>query len=460
MNVAPQPQTLRPQRTDGGRVAVIGSGISGLSAAWLLSQSREVTLYESATWLGGHSNTVVVEGAGRPIPVDTGFIVYNEPCYPNLTALFSHLGVATKPAPMSFAVSLDGGRLEYSSASLNAVFGQRRNLLRPGFWRMVGDITRFYRDANAAVDGPQWQGATLGAFLDAGGYCAALRDHHVLPMCAAIWSASQDDVRQMPFSTFARFFLNHGLLDIRQRPAWRTVEGGSRVYVKRMRDTFRGRLRIASGVRRIARRADEVLVEEETGRHETYDDAVIATHADDALRLLVDADGEERATLGAFRYARNLAILHGDSGVMPKTRRVWSSWNFTADDTSAAANPSVTYWMNNLQSLDRGRPLFVTLNPRRQPLRDVHAQFQYSHPIFDQASLAAQPRLSALQGRRRTWFCGSYFGYGFHEDGLQSGLAVAEALGGLKRPWTVPDESGRIHLPARVAAGAAMAVAS
>ena len=429
------------------RIAVIGSGISGLSAAWLLSCRHDVVVYEKEQWVGGHSNTVDVDGPGGSIPVDTGFIVYNERNYPNLTALFRHLGVETAPSNMSFAASLDGGRFEYSSR-LSQLLGQRRNAVRPRFWRMVREILRFYGDTRPFREGREPDDVSLGAFLTGKGYSAALIDDHILPMCAAIWSTSPEQIRAFPFASFIRFFSNHGLLEFGDRPEWRTVTGGSREYVRQLRKPLDGRVLAGIGARRVVRHASGVTVHDTRGNQADYDDVVIAAHADQALALLDDPSPDEASVLGAFRYTHNTAILHDDPALMPRRKRVWSSWNYIGTtDQAGGRDLCVTYWMNRLQNLDPDRPLFVTLNPFRYPRPgSIHRVFDYTHPLFDQDSLRAQPRLWSLQGQRRTWFCGSYFGYGFHEDGLQSGLAVAEQLGGVRRPWTVPGESDRLHL--------------
>ncbi|MFM9938285.1 MAG: NAD(P)/FAD-dependent oxidoreductase [Hyphomicrobiaceae bacterium] len=432
-------------------VAVIGSGISGLSAAWLLSQRHQVTLYEAETRAGGHSNTVDVPGDQKPIPVDTGFIVYNTASYPNLIALFAHLDVPTAPTDMSFAVSLDSGAYEYAGSSLGTLFGQPSNVFRPDHWRMLRDTLRFFRDAPGLLTAAADHNTTLGDYLRHAGYSEAFAQRHILPMAAAIWSTPSRDVLAFPVAAFVRFFANHGLLQVRNRPQWRTVVGGSREYVRRILAATQGDVYLGQAVTRILRRPNEVVVATTAGEH-AFDACIIATHADDALALLADADVDEQRLLGAFRYSRNLAVLHRDARLMPQRRKLWSSWNYLSEHAKAppgqSSSLSVTYWMNKLQPLGVAAPdLFVTLNPARDiPASDQLAQFTYTHPVFDAHAMAAQRHLWQLQGHRNTWFCGSYFGYGFHEDGLQSGLAAAEDLGGVRRPWTVPDESGRIYL--------------
>ncbi len=443
---APAPTDTADHRLD---IAVVGSGIAGLSAAWLLARRHRVTLYEAEPRLGGHSHTVDVAVNGATQPVDTGFIVYNEPAYPNLTALFANLGVPTQASEMSFAVSLDDGALEYAGGDLNGLFAQRGNLVSPRFWSMLRDLLRFYRQA--PLDAARVGLLPLDDYLDARGYGRAFREDHLYPMAAAIWSTPADQVGRYPTEAFVRFCENHHLLKLTDRPVWRTVSGGSREYVRRMAAALGDGVRTGRAAVEVRRDADGATVATADGRAARHGHVVLATHADQALRLLPDAGADEKRLLGAFAYTRNHAVLHSDAALMPRRRAVWSSWNYQARRGGGGA-PCVTYWMNRLQGIDPGTPLFLTLNPLRPP-RAAHLirTEVVEHPLFDAAAIRAQRHLWSLQGRRRTWFCGAYFGAGFHEDGLQAGLAVAEALGGVRRPWRVAGESARIHVRAPVA---------
>ncbi len=421
-------------------IAVVGSGISGLSAAWLLSKRHRVVLYEADNRLGGHSHTVDAGG----LAVDTGFIVFNENTYPNLTALFDHIGVATKCSDMSFAVSLDDGRLEYSGTGLLGLFAQRRNAISPRFWMMLRDLVRFYREAprNVAALGM----ITLDEYLDAAGYGDGFRNDHLYPMAAAIWSTPAAKIGAYPAASFIRFCQTHGLLKLVGRPIWRTVADGSRSYVQALSKIIP---EIVSNyaVNAIVRTRDGVEIVGRDGHRRRFDRVVIAAHANQALKMLADPSNEERRLLGTFEYIVNDTVLHTDTHLMPQRRRVWSSWNYMTRDDNDGRKLAVTYWMNRLQGIESKRPLFVTLNPHREIAPEaVLKRMSYSHPRFDARAMQAQRELWSLQGRRNTWFCGAYFGAGFHEDGLQAGLAVAEAIGDVRRPWAVPDESGRIHI--------------
>ena len=424
-------------------IAVVGSGIAGLSAAWLLSKSHTVTLFESSDYLGGHTNTIDVETRDGTIAVDTGFIVYNPPNYPNLSALFDHLGVRTKPSSMTFAFSADGGRYEYSGTWLTGVIGQATNLVNLSHWRMLSEINRFFRNAEGHAESLA-DGVTLADYLDQFGYSKGFVDNHLLPMAAAIWSARAADMTDYPAKAFIRFFANHGLLRAVGRPYWRTVDNGAREYVRQIvADGDFGVIHSAP-VQHIRRSRTGVEIMTLQGESRTFDHVVLACHADQALNMLEQPTADEEALLGAFEYSENLAIVHGDSSQMPKRRRLWSSWNYI-NRPNGGEKPAVTYWMNSLQSLPCRQVIFVSLNPDRDVSGEI-ARFTYTHPLFDPNALAAQRRLWDLQGEQRTWFCGSYFGAGFHEDALQSGLAVAEQLGGLRRPWQVAEENARIHM--------------
>jgi uncharacterized protein len=421
-------------------VAVVGSGISGLSAAWLLSKRHRVTLYEADSRLGGHSNTVDVGGAG----VDTGFIVYNEATYPNFSALLDHLGVATKPTNMTFAVSLGDGRLEYSGTGLAGLFAQPRNVVSFRFWGMLRDLARFYREA--PQEAHDMGDISLNAYLDASGYGTAFRQDHLYPMAAAIWSTPAAEIGEYPARAFVRFCENHGLLKLTDRPLWRTLADGSRAYIEKLAKAIPEILTNTPilAVRRYQDCAEVVSAGGETRR---FDHVVIATHADQALKMLADPTLEEDRLLGAFGYCANSAVLHSDATLMPRRRRVWSSWNYLSSDRENSRRLSVSYWMNRLQCLPNARPMFLTLNAHRPIRKDsILYATDYTHPIFNARAMNAQRRLWSLQGERNTWFCGAYFGAGFHEDGLQAGLAVAEALGGGRRPWIVANESGRISI--------------
>ena len=421
------------------RIAVVGSGISGLAAAWLLSRRYRVTLYEAAPRLGGHAHTVEVTLEGQSFAVDTGFLVFNRRTYPNLTALFDTLGVEVTASEMSFAVSLAEPALEWAGSSLATLFAQKRNLARPQFWSMLQDILRFNRETvRLATQGTAlpW---SLDEYLQRYGYGRAFRDWYLLPMAAAIWSCPTGQMLDYPLSTFVRFCHNHGLLQIFDRPQWLTVRGGSQQYVACMAQALPD-VRLASPVLGVQRDALGVTVRTPAGR-ERFDHLILACHSDQALRILgAEASAHERALLGAIRYQPNRALLHHDPLLLPRRRAVWSAWNYSAGAGQPEGRPvSVSYLINRLQPLPVRTPVVVSLNPYVDPRPDcLIAEFEYAHPIFDRAAIDAQQRLPAMQGRHHTWYCGAWSGYGFHEDGLNSAMKVAEALG-VRAPWRAPD---------------------
>ncbi|AUM00716.1 NAD/FAD-binding protein [Rhodocyclaceae bacterium] len=421
------------------RIAVVGSGIAGLACALLLNRHARVTLYEASERLGGHSHTVDVDIAGRPLAVDTGFLVFNRRTYPELVALFAMLGVEAVESEMSFSVSLSEPALEWAGSNLATLFAQPGNLLRPAFLGMLRDILRFNAAATLmAAGGAPSPDLALGDYLDRERYGDAFRHWYLLPMAAAIWSCPTRTMLDYPFSTFARFCHNHGLLQIFNRPRWLTVRGGAREYVRRIAARLDD-VRTATPVLSVERGADGVRLHTRGGG-EYYDQVVFACHSDQTLRILgADASADERAILGAVRYQPNRAVLHTDPALLPHRRKVWSAWNYLAGRGAASERPvSVSYLLNRLQPLGVDTPVVVSLNPFREPAADkVLRVIDYAHPVFDRAAIAAQSRLHQIQGVRRTWFAGAWTGYGFHEDGLRSALAVARALG-VEIPWQTP----------------------
>jgi len=431
------------------KIAVIGAGVAGLGAAWLLSRKHDVVIYERESRFGGHSCTVDAPTQSGRQPVDVGFIVFNERNYPNLVALFDHLGVPTETSDMSFAVSLGGGRFEYGS-SLGGYFAQRRNMVRPSFLRMTHDILRFNRLAPRLLDRCEDLDFTIGDFVADARLSTAFRDRYLVPMAACIWSTPIGRMLDYPAQTFVRFFNNHGLLTIGSQLGWRTVSGGSRSYVERIVAPLRQRARLNTSASAIRRAADGAHVRDAAGHWDRFDKVILACHADQALALLADADACERDLLGRFAYSSNEVWLHADASLMPRRRSVWSSWNYVTDGHDRDSPVSVTYWMNRLQNLGDSQPLFVSVNPGRTPLSPLQ-RFTFEHPMYDAAAIRAQRGVHAIQGVRDTFFCGSYCGYGFHEDALSAGLDVAEQLG-VRRPWLRPHEHRRIGDPPRVVA--------
>ena len=430
---------MNPQQ----RIAVVGAGISGLASAWLLSSRYEVTLFEAGATLGGHTNTVDVTLEGRTHPVDTGFLVFNEKTYPNLIALFSRLGVESVETEMSFAVSLENPRLEWAGSSLATLFGQKRNLLRRQFWAMLADIVRFNRESTGWLLGHPDDERSLRDFLEAGHYSAAFSDWYLLPMAAAIWSCPTGQMRDMPLATFIRFCQNHGLLQVFDRPMWRTVKGGGREYVRKLAALLDD-VRLACPVHAVTRTAAGLRVTH-AGGSEHFDQVVLACHSDQASAILgMAASDAQRTVLSAIRYQPNRAVLHTDPALLPRDRKLWSAWNYFAGEVEAGMEADsqpvgVSYLINKLQPLPFATPVVVTLNPVREPdPATVIAEFDYAHPIFDGPAIAAQKHLADVQGEGGVWLAGAWGSYGFHEDGLKSALRVANGLG-VHAPWQ--DES-------------------
>jgi uncharacterized protein len=422
------------------RVAVVGSGIAGLASAWLLRQdpSYEVTLFEADERLGGHANTVDVTLEGQTYPVDTGFLVFNDRTYPNLIALFEHLGVPSVESEMTFAVSLKNPDLEWAGSNLFTLFGQKRNLLRKDFWAMLGDMLRFNRESGAWLQANPGDESSLRDFLERGRYAKSFSDWYLLPMAAAIWSCPTEQMLDMPLLTFVRFCQNHGLLQVFDRPLWRTVQGGSRTYVNKIAAQLDD-VRLGCPVTGIERFGDGLLVRHAQGA-EAFDQVVMACHSDQALRLLAEAaTPAQRRVLASVRYQPNRAVLHTDERLLPRNKRLWSAWNYFAGHGEPGVQPvGVSYLINRLQPLPFAAPVVVTLNPVEEPdPGKVLASFEYDHPIFDRQAIEAQTQLAQVQGERGIWLAGAWGGYGFHEDGLNSALRVANGMGVLA-PWQPP----------------------
>jgi len=409
------------------KIAIVGSGIAGLGAAWLLSRHHEVVLFEGQDRLGGHTHTHRVIQQGREYSIDTGFIVFNPENYPLLTRMFDELGVPSQPTTMGFSVHDGASGLEYNATNLNAMFCQRRNLLSPAFLRMVGEILRFYRECPALLD-EAGDGPTLGDYLSSNGYSQLFVHDHLVPMACALWSSPSGRILDFPAKYLVRFMANHRMLQVEGRPGWRVVSGGSSTYIGALESNWQAAVRLGSPVRSIRRDADAVVLSTPEGE-ETFDQVVLACHADDALGLLSDPSTDEASVLGAMRFQDNDTVLHTDARVLPRRRAAWAAWNAYVP-AAPGAQCTVSYCMNLLQSIESPDPFIVSLN-RTQDIDPgrILARMNYRHPVYDHASVGAQGRRADINGVRRTWFAGAYWGFGFHEDGLRSGVDVARALG-------------------------------
>ncbi len=403
------------------RIAIVGSGIAGNTAAWLLRERHDVTVFEASSYVGGHTNTVDIQSSAGPLAVDTGFIVFNDRTYPEFNALLAAIGQDWQPSVMSFSVQQGDGALEYNGASLASMFAQRRNLVRPSFWRMLRDILRFNREAAEVLEAGDYT-LTLGQYLELHAYSNEFADHYLVPMAAAIWSGEHQLVREMPIGFLVRFFLHHGLLQLADRPNWRVVKGGSREYVRRLVAGHEPNIRLNCAVKSIARSVDGVYIRSQAAAVERFDAVVIACHSDQALALLQDATDLERDVLGAIPYQKNEAVLHTDSSLLPRRRKCWAAWNYHLPGAGQSA-AAVTYNMNILQGFDVPEQYLVTLNSsERIDPQKVLRSFEYDHPVFTRTSLAAQERQAELNAGGRTLFCGAYWRNGFHEDGVVSAI--------------------------------------
>lgn len=413
-------------------IAVIGGGVAGIVAAWLLQQRHRVTLFEQNDYLGGHTHTIEIDsGPDAGVAVDTGFIVLNDATYPLFQRFLGRLGVETRLSEMSFGFRCEQSGLVYAGNDLNGLFAQRRNLVSPTFFRFLLEIARFCKNSREELSAGDLDALTLGDYLQRGRYSPFMIDNYLVPMAAAIWSTPALKIFDFPAGPFLHFLRNHGLLSLRNRPSWRTVVGGSHSYVKAFAADFRGEIHLRASVAGIERGTDQVRLQLTAGEPMSFDQVVVATHADQALRLLRDPTNQEERLLSPWQYQLNRTVLHTDTTVLPKERRAWSAWNFTREAGTDEERPVyVTYDMNRLQGLETEREYCVTLNRlTRFAAGAVIAEMDYHHPLYSFASMATQSQLPELNGRQRTWFCGSYFGYGFHEDAVRSGAAVAEALG-------------------------------
>jgi predicted NAD/FAD-binding protein len=414
------------------KIAIIGSGISGLGSAYLLHKEHDVTIYEKNDYIGGHSRTVNINIDNKTIPVDTGFIVFNYRNYPNLSALFEHAEVKVAKSDMSFGVSIDNGWLEYGTRRPLDLFAQKSNLMRHEFWKMISDILKFNKNAKKYLESD----ISLGECLEKLGMGKWFRDYYLLAMGGAIWSTPVDEMLNFPAKTFIRFFDNHGLLTVNDQPQWYTVDGGSKEYIKTITKPFKDKIRLSCGVEKIIRKVKHVEVLSTDGKIEKYDEIILACHSDQALKMIETPSKEENRILKAIKYQPNQMYLHSDTSFMQKRKNAWSSWVYLSEDKKDNSNSvSLSYWMNNLQPLNTDKPTIVTLNPHRMPEKaKIYDSYTFEHPVFDNSAIKAQEEINTIQGKNKLWFTGAWLRYGFHEDGLLSAVNVAKKLG-VKIPW-------------------------
>lgn len=414
------------------KIAIIGSGISGLGTAYLLNKEHDITVYEKNDYIGGHSRTSDIEVDGKSIPVDTGFIVFNYRNYPNLTGLFEHLDVLIEKSDMSFGVSIENGWLEYGTRRPLDIFAQKTNLLRPQFWKMLADILKFNKEAKKYLESD----ISLGECIDKLKLGSWFRDYYLIAMGASIWSTPASDMLDFPAKSFIRFFDNHGLLTVNDQPQWYTVKGGSKEYVKLITASFKDKIKLGCGVEKVTRKPEYIEIIDTEGKKQKYDEVVFACHSDQALKILDEPTKDESSIIGAVRYQPNEMILHSDTSFMQKRNNAWSSWVYLSESREdKSSSVSLSYWMNNLQPLKTDKPIIVTLNPGRQPNSNmVYDRYTFHHPVFDEMAVDAQGKIDKIQGTDRIWYTGAWQRYGFHEDGLLSAVNIAKKMG-IKIPW-------------------------
>ena len=422
------------------RVAIIGSGIAGLGCAWFLHRRHEITVFEADDHIGGHSNTVTVDENGREVPIDTGFMVFNEVTYPNLIRLFAELDVPTKPTSMSFSVHHGPSGIEWNGAGFNTLFAQRKNLLNLRHWRFLIQLNRFNKEAVAALDEPRWAKLSLAEYVERRGYGRDFLERYLIPMSSAVWSTPPEKMLAFPAVTLLRFWHNHGFLGLDTQHPWRTVDGGSREYVERMITPFRDRIHTEAPVQSVQRSGDGIELKVKGRSPEGFDRVIFATHAPQSLKMLTSPTELEETILSPFAYQPNDVVLHSDPRFMPKTKRCWASWNYRTDGVGKNERPTIHYWMNRLQGVSDHRNYFVSLNAAEEiPAQSRHRELAYEHPLFDLGAIAAQkriPELHAAGHETNTFFCGAWTRYGFHEDGLLSAVTLCESLLG-GDPWAL-----------------------
>ena len=416
------------------KIAIIGSGISGLSCAWLLNKKHTITLFEKNDYLGGHSNTVSIEYNNHKIDVDTGFIVFNFITYPNLKAFFELLKINISKSNMSFGVRDLDNDFEYSGNNLAGLFAQKKNLFNFKFLKMLKDIVKFNKNAiNLIKNGKDLKNITLNDFINSLNLSEYFKNYYLFPMAGAIWSCPLDLIKNYPAKTFLQFFYNHGLLTITNQPQWYTVNGGSREYVKKISESFNDKINLDCNIVQSSKLGDKIILTDDKNKNYEFDHVIFATHADQTYRIISDKTKDEEKILSNIKYSKNIAILHKDKNQMPKNQKSWASWIYLSKRKQNKV--SLSYWMNNLQNINHSYPLFVTLNPiNKIDQKDIFGEYQYEHPIFDNKAIEAQESLDVIQGKRNIWFCGAWTKYGFHEDGLNSAINVAKEFG-ITVPW-------------------------